>query len=206
MDLLIHGVFDALTLKNLQKLNCKRIGFDLRGQSLNLVPFHVLKSLIPLFKDHKNYLIFENDRLDTIESFLSLLGDHKQKFELEFRDAREAGYYSSLKHPFSWFFHPQGDWKNILLSPYLTTLILPIRLQSTYYNLPHFWEIIRMRNLQVVLHVESFSELEFYLQEKNLTMSVDLGKELEICFRQIDQSRLANLGFWRMKNETASGQ
>ena len=79
MDLLIHGVFDALTLKNLQKLNCKRIGFDLRGQSLNLVPFHVLKSLIPLFKDHKNYLIFENDRLYTLESFISLLWDHKQK-------------------------------------------------------------------------------------------------------------------------------
>jgi hypothetical protein len=206
MDLFIHGVFDALTLKNLQKLNCKRIGFDLRGKSLNLIPFHVLKSLIPLFKDHKNYLIFENDNLSTIESFLSLLGDNKQKFELEFRDTREAGFYSSLKHPFSWFFSPQGDWENILHSPYLTSLILPIRLQSTYHNLPNFWEIIRMRNLQVVLHVESFFELEFYMQEKSLTMSADLGKELEISFRQIDQSRLANLRFWRMNDETAVGQ
>lgn len=206
MDLLIHGVFDALTLKTLQALGTSRIGFDLRGKSLNLIPFHVLKSLIPHFKTQMHYLMFENDKVETVKAFLDLLGDEKNKFELEFRDQQPASYYASIHHDFSWFYHPEGDWENILNLPHLKTIVLPVKHQTHYQNLPKLWHIIQERDIQVILHVDSFSDLELYLREKNLTLSVDLGKDMEIGFRRIDQSRLMNLSIWRRKNEIAAGQ
>lgn len=206
MDLLIHGVFDAQTLKTLQNLNVARIGFDLRGKSLNLIPFHVLKSLIPTLKMQQHLLTFENDKLETVLSFLNLLGEDKNKFELEFRDNLSANYYATVNHPFIWFFHPEGDWQNILALPQLKGIVLPARFQSSYQGLPKLWHMIQERNLHVLLHVDSFSDLELYVREKNLTLSVDLGKEMEVAFRQVDHSRLMSLSFWRMNHETASGQ
>lgn len=206
MDLLIHGVFDAATLKTLQSLNVSRIGFDLRGKSVNLIPFHVLKSLIPSFKMQQASLMFENDNATTVNSFLSLLGEDKNKFELEFRDTQSAAYYASFDHPFNWVFNPEGDWENILTLPHLKSLVLPVKYQEIYQNLPKLWQIADYRKLAIVLHVDSFSDLELYVHEKNLTLSVDLGKEMEIGFRQIDQFRLINLSIWRNQYAIASGQ
>ena len=206
MEIIIHGVFDALTLKTLQSLHVPGIGFDLRGKSLNLVPFHVLKSMITSFKSQKNYLTFENDKAATVISFLSLLGDEKDKFELEFRDTQHVSFYASINHSFTWFFNPEGDWENILTLPNLTALVLPVKFKEIYQDLPKLWHMVQARNLKVILHVESFEDLGLYVQEKNLTLSVDLGKEMEIGFRQIDQFRLMNLGIWRTTYEIASGQ
>jgi hypothetical protein len=206
MDLLIHGVFDAATLKTLQSLNVSRIGFDLRGKSVNLIPFHVLKSLIPALKNQQASLMFENDTATTVNSFLSLLGDDKNKFELEFRDTQSVSYYANFNHPFNWVFNPEGDWENILTLPQLKSLILPVKYQDFYQNLPKLWQIIDYRKLTTILHVDSFSDLELYVHEKNLTLSVDLGKEMEIGFRQIDQFRLINLSIWRNTYAIASGQ
>ena len=206
MDLLIHGVFDATTLKTLQSLHVPQLGFDLRGKSLNLIPFHVLKSLIPSLKNQKSYLTFENDKAATVISFLSLLGEEKNKFELEFRDTQHVSYYASINHPFTWFFNPEGDWENILTLPHLKSLVLPVKFKDIYQNLPKLWHMVQARNLHVILHVESFSDLELYVQEKDLTLSVDLGKEMEIGFRQIDQFRLMNLSIWSTTYEIASGQ
>lgn len=206
MELVIHGVFDTPTLKTLQALHVPGIGFDLRGKSLNLIPFHVLKSLIPTFKMQKSYLTFENDKATTVISFLSLLGPEKDKFVLEFRDTQHVSFYASIHHPFTWFFNPEGDWENILTLPHLTALVLPVKFKEIYQNLAKLWHMIQARNLQVILHVESFADLELYVQEKNLTLSVDLGKEMEIGFRQIDQFRLMNLSIWRTTYEIASGQ
>jgi hypothetical protein len=206
MEIIIHGVFDALTLKTLQSLHVPGIGFDLRGKSLNLVPFHVLKSMIPSFKSQKNYLTFENDKAATVISFLSLLGDEKDKFELEFRDTQHVSFYASINHSFTWFFNPEGDWENILTLPNLTALVLPVRFKEIYQDLPKLWHMVQARSLKVILHVESFEDLGLYVQEKHLTLSVDLGKEMEVGFRQIDQFRLMNLGIWRTTYEIASGQ
>jgi hypothetical protein len=206
MELVIHGVFDTPTLKTLQALHVPGIGFDLRGKSLNLIPFHVLKSLIPAFKMQKSYLTFENDKATTVISFLSLLGPEKDKFVLEFRDTQHVSFYASIHHPFTWFFNPEGDWENILTLPQLKALVLPVKFKETYQSLPKLWDMIQARNLEVIIHVESFSDLELYVQEKNLTLSVDLGRDMEIGFRQIDQFRLMNLSIWRTTYEIASGQ
>ena len=206
MDLVIHGVYDAQTLKTLQHLSVNSLGFDLRGRHTNLIPFHLLKALIPHFLNHKNYLIFENDKLETVNSFLSLLGDEKDKFEIQFRDIQSFSYYASINHSFSWFYHPEGDWESILTLPHLKSIVLPVRYKNHYQSLTRLWDFIGARNLQVILHVDSFSEVELYVHEKNLTLSVDLGKEVEMGFRQIDQNRLTNLRIWRMNYESASGQ
>lgn len=206
MDLLIHGVFDAVTLKTLQSLNVSRIGFDLRGKSVNLIPFHVLKNLVQNFKLPQAYLTFENDKAETINSFLNLLGDDQDKFTLEFRDSQDFSFYASLGRPFTWFFDPEGDWENILTLPNLKALVLPVKFQDHYQNMPKLWRMIDARKLQVIIHVDSFADLELYVQEKNLTLSVDLGKEMEVGFRQIDQFRLFNLSIWRPQYEIASGQ
>lgn len=206
MDLLIRGVYDAQTLETVQQLNVSRIGFDLRATSLNLIPFRVLKDLIPKLKTNQNFLSFENDSLETVNSFLSLLGPDKNKFELEFRDKQSFSYYAYVNHPFSWFFHPEGDWEGILSLPQLRTIVLPVKYEYAYQNLPKFWDMVQYRNLQVIVHVETFKDLELYVQEKNLILSVDLGRDFETSFRKIDQSRLSNLRIWRISNESATGQ
>ncbi len=206
MDLLVQGVYDIQTLKTLQQQNISGLAYDLRGKSLNLIPFHVLKTIIPLFKTHKNYLIFENDKIQTVHSFLSLLGEDKHKFELQFRDNLGIDYYSQVHHAFGWFFSGEGDWRNILKLPMLKTLILPADLQSNYQNQPELWDLVHQRHLEVIIHVNSFAELEKFPLEKNLHLSIDLGKEMEISFRQIDQVRLSNLSLWKSSYESASGQ
>lgn len=206
MDLFIHGIYDAQTLKTLGQLNVKKLGLDLRGKSLNLIPFHTLKSFIPMLTDQEVHLIFENDKPATVNSFLSLLGTDQTRFVLQFRDTQEAAYYNSFAHPFSWFFHPDGDWENILRSPLLQTLILPVKFKQDYQSLPKLWHMIQERLLPVVLHVESFTDLNLYVHEKNLTLSVDLGRDMECSFRKIDQSRLSSLSIWRKNHETLAGQ
>lgn len=206
MDLFIHGVYDAQTLKTLSQLNVKKLGLDLRGKSLNLIPFHTLKSLIPFLDNVEAHLIFENDRPETVKSFLNLLGSDQTKFILQFRDTQEAAYYNSFAHPYSWFFDPDGDWENILRSPLLKTLILPVSFKAEYQSLPKLWHMIQQRLLPVVLHVDSFSDLQLYEHEKNLTLSVDLGREMECSFRKIDQARLSSLSIWRKNHETSAGQ
>ncbi len=206
MDLLVQGVYDIQTLKTLQQKKISGLSFDLRGKSLNLIPFHVLKNLIPLFKFHKNYLIFENDKILTINSFLNLLGEDKNKFELQFRDFQSFDFYASIHHPFSWFFTTKTDWRNILTLPSLKTVFLPLDFKSEYEDLGDFWNIVQVRNLQVIVHSNSFAELEHFTFDKNLKLSVDLGHEMEISFRQIDQDRLSNLTIWKNLYESASGQ
>jgi hypothetical protein len=201
MDFSINGIYDAQTLKTLQALNVNRIGFDLRSKSLNIVPFHVLKTLIPYFKLHKNELIFQNDQPSTISSFLDLLGDDKSRFILQFRDQLEPSFYQSLGHAFSWFFHPDSEWEVILNLPNLRTVYLPLEHRNCYQHLNGLWQIIQARQLEVIIHLNSILDSEHFILEKNLNLSADLGKDIEIGFRQIDQKRISNLKIWRSPNE-----
>ncbi len=206
MDFSINGVFDAQTLKTLQLLNVPRLGFDLRAKSLNLIPFHVLKSLIPHFKGHKNDLIFENDQLSTIRSFLDLLGEDRSKFNLQFRDKLDPSFYHSIHHDFSWFFHPESNWEVILQLHNLKSVYLPVEFKQIYQNLDGLWKIIQARQLEVIIHLDSILESDLFVHEKNLNLSADLGKEVEVGFRQIDQSRLSNLKFWKRNYENIARQ
>jgi hypothetical protein len=206
MDLIIHGTYDLSTLQTLQSLGVTQFGFDLRPLSPNLIPFHTLQQLIAQLDNCRGQLIFENDKDTTISSFLSLLEEDKNKFTLSFRDQMTAHFYDSFNHPFNWMFHPQGQWSEILKASNLQALILPLRYRALYENLPDLWEQIHQRLLPVVIHVDSFSDLGLYVREKNLTLSVDLQREMESGFRKMDLIRLQNLSIWRPQNATAAGQ
>lgn len=132
MELLVHGIYDAQTLQTLLESGIFRLGLDLRPRSLNLIPFHVLKTLLPLMKEREVHLIFEEDKEETVRSFLDLLGENKNKFILQFRDQRPVNFYANFHHPFSWMFHPEGEWEEILKLKELKTLILPVKWKNHY--------------------------------------------------------------------------
>jgi len=206
MRVSVHGVYDLITLKNLQDSGADAIGFDLRAQSLNLVPFHVLKTLIPFFKLHQNYLAFENDKESTINSFLDLLGDDSQKFTLQLRDEKYDPKFGTIKADMAWFYHPEGDWEKILRVDSVKEIFLPLRFQEDYSKNKKLWSIINERELFVHLHTQSASDFDIIHNQKNLSLSFDLGPEVEDSFRTINQGKLSALKLWRGKYETAAGQ
>src|SRR5690606_26115762 len=112
--LLVHGWYDLATLQTLDGLGVGRFGFDLRGQSLILVPLSHLLELIRSLNDAEASLIFENDKSSTVLSFLDLLKEFPVAPMLEFRDQQPASYYWSLNKPFMWVYHPDAQWKEIL--------------------------------------------------------------------------------------------
>lgn len=203
-QLLINGCYDEKTLRSFLDLGVTRFAFDLRSKSPNLVPFNQLKIFAEILAGKEIVLIFENDRTATILSFLDMLKSSPVKCVLEFRDFREADYYKSLQHPFLWMFEPGSDWANILQVPFLKGVLLPILMKDRFQEMPMLWSIIEERKLDVYLHAESFAEAEIYISEKDLLLSIDVTKEVEVSYRNIDQKRLRDMRIWRKLNEITS--
>ncbi len=203
-QLLINGCYDEKTLRSFLDLGVSRFAFDLRAKSPNLVPFNQLKKFSELLAGKEIVLIFENDRSATILSFLDMLKSSPVSCVLEFRDFREADYYKSLKHPFLWMFEPGSDWANILQVPFLKGVLLPVSFKDKFQELPKLWSIIEERKLDVYLHADSFAEAEVYINDKDLLISVDVTKEVEESYRNIDQKKLKAMRFWRKLNEITS--
>lgn len=189
-SLLVHGCYDADTLRTLKENGVRQFGFDLRGRSPNLIPFFQLKELLKNFGEERVLLTFENDKSSTVMSFLSLLTDSPHNYCLEFRDVIDAQFYDSFNSPFVWMFNPQGDWRGILMSKNIKGLLLPLEHSFFYQTTPQFWDLIDRRNLETVLHASNFREALSLSDEKDVSISVDLTKEVEIGFRKIDQDRL----------------
>ena len=118
-SLLIHGCYDSKTLDTLKNLGTKEIAFDLRGRSTNMVTFKDLKNLLKSTVLERVFLTFENDRKETILSFLNLLKDETVQINLIFRDHLAAEFYEEIPAPIFWMFNPEGDWKGILNLPNL---------------------------------------------------------------------------------------
>lgn len=203
-SLIIHGCYDATTLKTLIDFGIKDFAFDLRGRSQNLIPFKDLNELLKFIKNDRAFLTFENDRIETIHSFLNLLSQHSMKFVLIFRDQQEAVFYSQVHAPFLWMFHPAGDWRSILKLENLKGIILPLKWQDQYQKLPDLWKLIDARNLDVYLHAENFEESLSLDLAEDLKFSLDLSPEIESGFRQVDQSKLRGMKIWRKLNENSA--
>ncbi len=205
MNSFVHGIYDALTLQTVLDLGIKRIGFDLRGKSANLIPFGHLLQLLKKLSTEEVYLIFEDDKEATVLSFLNLLKDESFHFILEFRDQRPLAYYESIGRPFIWMFHPDSDWPSILMSPHIRGVLLPIKWQAIYQKESLLWEIIEQKKMNVFLHASTFQESEPFVQGK-VQLSVDLTHEVESGFRKVDQERLKRMKLWRKHNENFAGQ
>lgn len=200
-SLLIHGVYDSQTLMTLKDKGITAFAFDLRGKSHNLIPFKELKNLLQKLTTEKVFLTFENDRKETINSFLDLLSKESFQFFLIFRDHQAPSYYAELHSPFYWMYDPEGDWKSILSLENCKGVLLPLKYQLEYKNTPALWELIEEREMDVYLHAETFEETLFISQLEDIHLSIDLSSEVENSYRQVDQEKLRNLKIWRRLNE-----
>lgn len=205
-SLLIHGCYDSKTLDTLKDFGVKEFSFDLRGRSLNLIPFSELTSLLKKLTTEQVFLTFENDKKETVLSFLNLLRNEPFKFGLIFRDHQSSSFYSELGHDFYWMFHPEGDWKDILSLSNARGIFLPIRYQNHYQKLPELWDLVEERNLDVYLHADNFEQTLFMNLSQEIKLSLDLTAEVEQSFRKVDQEKLKKMKIWRRLNESPAGQ
>lgn len=198
---LISGIYDATTLSTIRDLGGRSIGFDLRGRSVNLVPFGTLKSILTKFTDIESVLLFENDKESTVFSFLNLLGEFRSRICLQFRDQMPASYYQQFETPFYWMFHPESNWQEILYLKNLKGVILPLKYQSFYQENPGLWNLIQGNGIEVLLHVETVKEMDLMMDQEGLNLSFDLTKEFENGFRSVDYEKLKKLKIWRYIHE-----
>ena len=204
--LLIHGCYDNQTLDTLKDTGVQNFAFDLRGRSTSMVPFKDLQNLLIKLNTEKVFLTFENDKKETIHSFLDLLNNQSFNFTLIFRDFREASFYHELGLPFYWMFNPEGKWEEIIELPNLKGILLPLKFQLLYHKLPELWDVIDSRNLDIFLHAETFEETSFINLSEEIKLSIDMSAEVEKSYRNVDHEKLKNLKIWRRFNESSAGQ
>lgn len=202
MSFYINGVFDSITLETLKTIGIKNIGLDLRPLSSNLITYTDFKVMLPLVKDLRTSLIFENDSLSTINSFLDIAGDHKKELVLQFRDQRPVSFYRELNHPFEWMFHPDADWREIFSLNHFQSVLLPIEWRDYYQNKPSFWHLIEERRIQVHVYVSSFKQAATIEGIENLSLAIDLGLDFIDSYRKINQDKLKKLKEQDRRNET----
>jgi hypothetical protein len=205
-SLLIHGCYDSATLNSLKELGVKKLAFDLRGRSLNMIPYRQLVSLLRNLSTEQIFLTFENDKIETIHSYLNLLKNEPFSFTLIFRDNRPAEFYQKVDAPYYWMFQPESDWKSILSESRAKGVILPIKYQTHYQRLPKLWDLIDEKNLDVYLHADNFEQSLFMNLGQEINISLDLTPEVETSYRNIDQEKLKKMKIWRRSNENFTRQ
>lgn len=203
-SMLIHGCYDHETLKLLKDKGISDFSFDLRGRSTNLIPFGELKKCLTELSAETVYLTFQNDKKETILSYLDLLKNDLGNYSLILRDKESPEYYLNLQQDFFWMFEPEANWKEILHTPNLKGVFLPVKYQLEYGMLPELWEIIEQRNLETFLHAETFEETAFLKLGDEVKLSIDLTSEVEKSFRKVDHEKLNGLRIWRKWNEITS--
>jgi len=204
--LLVHGCYDQATFRTLEELGVDQFAFDLRARSTHLVTFKALNEIISGSRFSRAVLVFADDSKETVLSYLDLLKGTGKSFLLEFRDKRPAEFYESVGLPYLWYFSPDADWKSILSSPKCEGIILPLRHQSLYHNLPHLWTILEEKHVPVYLHAETFEEASFFEGKDDILASLDLSDEVQISYRNVDQLRLRTMKLWRKLNESPARQ
>lgn len=206
-SLLINGCYDFETMKTIKSYGVEEFSFDLRARSPNLIPLKDLLILLrELRQEEKVFLSFENDKNETILSYLNILKKEPFKFFLLFRDKQSSSFYEELNRPFYWMFDPEGEWKEILLLENIEGVLLPLKYQAIYQNLPEMWDIIDQRHLDLYLHAGTFEETSFMSLNQDLKISIDLTSEVETSFRHVDQEKLKKMKIWRRLNENSAGQ
>ena len=204
---LIHGIYESQTLATLKELGINEFSFDLRGRSPNLIPFYELQSLLTkLPVVNRIFVTFENDKKETILSFLNMLEKSRVKIFLMFRDQQNPAFYQGLNQSFYWMFNPHCDWKSILSLDLAHGVLLPLKYQEMYRSLPELWKMIEKKNLDVYLHADNFEQGLFVTPSQDMKLSIDLTSEVEKSFRLVDQEKLRQMKLWRKLNENSARQ
>lgn len=204
--LLVHGCYDKHTFRTLEALDVEYVGFDLRARSPALVTYKTLLEILPEMKDKRPVLVFQDDSREMIMSYLDLLKGRHGDLLLEFRDKKNREFYENLKRPFVWYFSPDADWQGIISSANCEGVILPLKYQSLYHDLPHLWTLIEENEHRIWLHAESAEEARLFDGNENIQASFDLTTVFQSGARMIDQEHLKSMKCWRKINESAPGQ
>lgn len=200
-SLLVHGVYDYETWQTLSSIGVGEFGFDLRARSTQLITLRDLKNILPHVHSHRSILVFEDDKQTTILSFLNILKNEGIEFTLEFRDQQEASFYQSLNHSFLWMYNPNANWREILMLKNLRGVLLPLQWKENYKSQADLWTIIEARHLEVYLHANSLSEAIEIPTDRDIKVSVDLTREVEVGFRFVDQNQLRHMKIWNRVHE-----
>lgn len=192
-NLFIHGCFDLTTLRLLKNYGVENFAFDLRGRSSQLITIDSLHACLRELGESEVELIFENDSHQTVESYLDLLKMYPINFYPQFRCYQSVEYYAKIDRPWTWVFHPEGNWKEILNLPYLKKLILPLKWRRLYQTLPELWTLVDYRNIEVILQVSTFEEIFSMAHTENLLVGLDLDNSVQKSYRVIDFDKLKRL-------------
>ena len=195
--LIVNGCYQRQDFEHLKASGVVEFGFDLRSRSENLVIFSELQAIQHSITTEISYLIFQNDRPETVRSFLDLF--KKSSKQLIFTDQLNANYYDSFATPFYWTFHPLADWRNIFESTYLRGVIFPMKYREDLQGLPFLWESIDKRQLEVFLSPETRDELDQIMHTSSF-ISLDLNRHWHSSYRHLDLDSLSALKL-RRKNE-----
>jgi len=170
----------------------------MRPQSPNLVTFGELKKILSGRVLERAILVFENEKLSTIVSAVDLLRDSGTRLELEFRDSQSSQYYELTKLPFFWVWRPEGDWRNILELSNLKGIILPTKSRSSLMD-AEFWDLLQKKSVEVYIHADSLAEAEALALDPELSLSLDLSRDIETSYRKVDLEKLRNHKLWSLQ-------
>jgi hypothetical protein len=186
--LIVNGCYERQTFEHLRASGIVEFGFDLRGLSENLIVFSELQAIQQSITHEKSYLIFENDRPQTVTSFLDLFKTTSK--HLIFTDQLNANYYDSFRTPFYWTFHPLANWRDIFEATYLRGVIFPMKFKEELQDFPFMWDQVEKRSLEVFLSPETRDELSQIMQTRSF-VSLDLNRSWHSSYRKLDLDSLS---------------
>lgn len=196
-NLLFQGIYDTKTFTNLKNIGVSDFAFDLRPYSPNFTPLASIKNILDHAFSEQFFLTFSHESKGTIESFKNLLKSYPLQFKTLVRDQNEFSHLSQLDE-FYWMFNPVSNWREILLLPKLKGVFLPIDFQDFYVEETDVWRIIEARNLSVYLHAKSFEQSLTLHHDKDLKLSIDLTREVESSYRNVDLGKLNKMKIWSL--------
>lgn len=205
-QLILNGIYDKSVLKSLDSAQAYW-GFDFRAMSPQFIPFHQFKKIASELSSHdKMLIIFQDESLEVVKSFIDMI--QKENFQahwsLQLRDKKEASFYQQLETNFSWVFHPEANWREIMSLEKLESIILPVEFANLLED--DFWTRVDARGLNIILHFDNFeSFFRFKNINKNLHLSIDFTSEIELSYRKpnhvLIQSYMNSLSEKRSRGE-----
>lgn len=204
----VHGIYDLRTLEILKEQKVRHWAFDLRPRSLNYVPGYKLEEMLHnegMFADSIS-LHFCGEKDFVIQKIVS---DLKKAYPqignrlfLEFSDNEDVSFYESFDLPFLW--HYQSDKKNldILSSGHLRGLIFEDNFidkilineieRNFLMNLFSFNPRFLARPIDLILNMTENNSLNrsFFEFLDFSFVSLTLGPEIEICYRNVNLNLL----------------
>lgn len=208
MKLRVHGIYDLRTLEPLKEGKVTHWAFDLRPKSLNFIPAYKLEEILNKegmyadsislhFASEKDFMIKK-----IIEDITKAYPQIEGRLVLEFSDHESASFYNSFGLPFVWHYQTGKDSRDILASPLLKGLlfesdfldeILASELERNFLmNLFSFNPKLLSRPIDFILNMSentSFSRAFFEFLDFSM-ISLVLGPEMEVCYRNVDLNLL----------------